>query len=145
MFEGYSYNRRDETATPLCGTHRQPTKNALLTKAQLGCVRGTSYDLPEDFGFTYGMANVRAAGGPSSPATANHAVASAHARARRCLCCAAAAAAVMDYCCSHLVPAWAVWALLADCRLVRRGWMWRGRARVQWPSSRGIAGSGSAS
>jgi hypothetical protein len=59
MFEGYSHNRRDETATPICGTHRLNTKNALLQKAQLGCVRGTSYDLPADFQYTYGMAMVR--------------------------------------------------------------------------------------
>eukprot|EP00967_Tisochrysis_lutea_P011312 scaffold12784_cov31-Tisochrysis_lutea.AAC.1 len=59
MFEGYSHNRRDETATPLCGTHRVGTKNALLQKPQLGCVRGSSYELPEDFQYTYGMAMVR--------------------------------------------------------------------------------------
>jgi len=63
MFEGYSHNRRDNTLTPLCGTHRIETKgsrvNPLLQKPQVGCVRTTSYDLPPDFQFTYGMEMVR--------------------------------------------------------------------------------------
>ena len=44
----YSHDRRDETATPLCGAHRPlaVTKNALLVQPQLGCVRKTVYDLP---------------------------------------------------------------------------------------------------
>jgi len=55
--EGYSHNRRDATMTPLCGSHRVDTKNSLLQKSNLGCVRTTSYDLPQDFSFTFGMAN----------------------------------------------------------------------------------------
>ena len=44
----YSHDRRDETATPLCGAHRPQAdhKNALLIKTQLGTVRATVYDLP---------------------------------------------------------------------------------------------------
>eukprot|EP00312_Isochrysidales_sp_CCMP1244_P005095 CAMPEP_0196686328 /NCGR_PEP_ID=MMETSP1090-20130531/12416_1 /TAXON_ID=37098 /ORGANISM="Isochrysis sp, Strain CCMP1244" /LENGTH=231 /DNA_ID=CAMNT_0042024921 /DNA_START=42 /DNA_END=737 /DNA_ORIENTATION=+ len=55
--EGYSHNRRDATMTPLCGSHRVDTKNSLLQKSNLGCVRTTPYDLPQDFSFTFGMAN----------------------------------------------------------------------------------------
>merc|ERR1719198_696676 len=42
----YSHDRRDETATPLCGAHRPNTKNPLLVKPLLGCVKSTCYDLP---------------------------------------------------------------------------------------------------
>ena len=57
----YSHDRRDATATPLCGAHRGTRANPLLTKTQLGSVKATSYDLPADFQFTYGMQQVAAA------------------------------------------------------------------------------------
>lgn len=56
---GYSHDRRDETATPLVGAHRCPKGNPLLVKPQLGSVKSTAYDLPENFQFTYGMAQER--------------------------------------------------------------------------------------
>lgn len=43
---GYSHDKRDETATPLCGAHRPNKTNPLLIKPLLGCVRATVYDLP---------------------------------------------------------------------------------------------------
>ena len=43
---GYSHDRRDETATPLCGAHRPNKTNPLLIKPALGNVKGTVYDLP---------------------------------------------------------------------------------------------------
>lgn len=55
----YSHDRRDATATPLCGAHRGTRANPLLTKTQLGSVKATSYDLPADFQFTYGMQQPR--------------------------------------------------------------------------------------
>mmetsp|Transcript_21023 Transcript_21023/g.44346 ORF Transcript_21023/g.44346 Transcript_21023/m.44346 type:complete len:237 (-) Transcript_21023:181-891(-) len=57
----YSHNRRDQTATPLCGAHRPDAAkaNPLLVKPQLGAVKGTTYDLPKDFQFTYGMKQER--------------------------------------------------------------------------------------
>lgn len=55
---GYSHDRRDETATPLCGAHRNTGKNALLIKPQLGTVRATTYDLPKDFEHEYGLPQV---------------------------------------------------------------------------------------
>ena len=58
----YSHDRRDATATPLCGAHRGTRANPLLTKTQLGSVKATSYDLPADFQFTYGMQQVRSCG-----------------------------------------------------------------------------------
>ena len=45
-FNGYSHDRRDETATPLCGAHRVNTTNPLLQKSALGCVQPTVYNLP---------------------------------------------------------------------------------------------------
>jgi len=55
----YSHDRRDATATPLCGAHRQPKGNPLLVKPQLGTVKATAYDLPNDFAFTFGMRQER--------------------------------------------------------------------------------------
>jgi|EP00908_Phaeocystis_cordata_P018812 hypothetical protein len=55
----YSHDRRDETATPLCGAHRPNKSNPLLTKTQLGTVKATTYDLPPDFQHSYGLAQVR--------------------------------------------------------------------------------------
>jgi len=43
---GYSHDRRDETATPLCGAHRPNKTNPLLIKPALGNVKATVYDLP---------------------------------------------------------------------------------------------------
>lgn len=43
---GYSHDRRDETATPLCGAHRPNKTNPLLIKPLLGSVKATVYDLP---------------------------------------------------------------------------------------------------
>jgi len=58
---GYSFQRRDETATPLCGAHRiaSHAKNPLLVKTQLGAVKATTYDLPTDFQFEYGLRQER--------------------------------------------------------------------------------------
>ena len=58
---GYSFQRRDETATPLCGAHRiaSHAKNPLLVKAQLGAVKATTYSLPEDFQHEYGLRQER--------------------------------------------------------------------------------------
>lgn len=42
----YSHDRRDETATPLCGAHRPNKSNPLLVKPLLGSVKATMYDLP---------------------------------------------------------------------------------------------------
>ena len=56
---GYSHDRRDLTATPLCGAHRATGKNALLVKPLLGAVKATTYDLPKDFSHEYGLAQVR--------------------------------------------------------------------------------------
>ena len=36
-----------------------PKSNPLLVKSQLGTVKSTSYDLPTDFQFTYGMRQVQ--------------------------------------------------------------------------------------
>ena len=52
---GYSHDRVDRAATPLCGAHRGAKGNPLLIKPQLGAVKGTAYDLPSDFQFTYGL------------------------------------------------------------------------------------------
>jgi len=56
---GYSHDRRDQTATPLCGAHRQTGKNALLIKPLLGSVKATTYDLPKEFEHEYGLEQVR--------------------------------------------------------------------------------------
>ena len=59
---GYSHDRRDETATPLCGAHRPNTTNALLIKPVLGCVKATVYDLPSagnNLQHEYGLPQVR--------------------------------------------------------------------------------------
>ena len=56
---GYSHDRRDLTATPLCGAHRATGKNALLIKPLLGSVKATCYDLPKDFEHEYGLEQVR--------------------------------------------------------------------------------------
>ena len=42
---GYSFQRRDETATPLCGAHRiaSHAKNPLLVKAQPSAVKATTF------------------------------------------------------------------------------------------------------
>jgi len=62
----YSHERRDETATPLCGAHRSggtifPHKNALLVKPQLGTVKATCYDLPSkaNLQHEYGLPQMR--------------------------------------------------------------------------------------
>lgn len=55
----YSHDRRDETATPMCGAHRGNRANPLLTKTQLGGVKATSYDLPSNFQYTYGKQQPR--------------------------------------------------------------------------------------
>ena len=41
----YSHDKRD-VGTPLCGAPRPNTKNPLLVKPNLGCVKQTCYDLP---------------------------------------------------------------------------------------------------
>jgi len=55
MTAGYSFERKDAGATPLCGAHRPVKGNPLLIKSQLGAVKASAYDLPKDFGFTYGL------------------------------------------------------------------------------------------
>lgn len=58
----YSHDRRDETATPLCGAHRPNKTNPLLIKPLLGCVKATVYDLPSAAGnlqHEYGLPQVR--------------------------------------------------------------------------------------
>jgi len=59
----YSHDMRDELATPLCGTFRDegPKYNTLLTKAQLGTVKPTTWDLPSqnNFQHMYGLEQVR--------------------------------------------------------------------------------------
>jgi len=59
----YSHDVRDELATPLCGTFRDegPKYNTLLTKAQLGTVKPTTYSLPSkgNFQHMYGLEQVR--------------------------------------------------------------------------------------
>lgn len=55
----YSHDRRDETATPLCGAHRPNKTNPLLTKTQLGTVKATTYELPTSFQHSYGLVQVR--------------------------------------------------------------------------------------
>ena len=57
--EGYSHDRRDETATPLCGAHRKTRTNPLLLKPQLSAVKGSTYSLPADFQHEYGLPQVR--------------------------------------------------------------------------------------
>jgi hypothetical protein len=57
--EGYSHSRRDETATPLCGAHRNKGTNPLLIKPQLGSVKASTFALPPDFNHTYGLEQVR--------------------------------------------------------------------------------------
>ena len=59
---GYSHDRRDETATPLCGAHRPNKTNPLLIKPLLGCVKATVYDLPSqgnNLQHEYGLPQVR--------------------------------------------------------------------------------------
>jgi hypothetical protein len=58
---GYSHDRRDEMSTPLCGAHRPNKTNPLLIKPQLGCVKGTVYDLPSkaDLQHEYGLRQER--------------------------------------------------------------------------------------
>jgi len=59
----YSHDLRDDPEAPLCGTFRPsgPKVNTLLTKANLGCVKMTTYDLPSvtDFQHEYGLRQVR--------------------------------------------------------------------------------------
>lgn len=55
----YSHDRRDETATPLCGAHRKNKTNPLLSRTTLGTVKATTYDLPPDFQHAYGLVQVR--------------------------------------------------------------------------------------
>jgi len=59
----YSHDMRDELATPLCGTFRAegPKYNTLLTKAQLGTVKPTTYKLPSENNIQheYGLEQVR--------------------------------------------------------------------------------------
>jgi len=59
----YSHDKRDELDTPLCGTFREagPKYNTLLTKAQLGTVKPTTYNLPSatNFQHVYGLEQVR--------------------------------------------------------------------------------------
>jgi len=56
---GYSHDRRDLTATPLCGAHRNKGTNSLLIKPLLGAVKASTYDLPKDFEHEYGLVQVR--------------------------------------------------------------------------------------
>jgi hypothetical protein len=56
---GYSHDRRDLTATPLCGAHRNKGTNALLIKPLLGSVKASTYDLPHSFEHEYGLKQVR--------------------------------------------------------------------------------------
>ena len=55
----YSHDRRDETATPLCGAHRKNKTNPLLSRTTLGTVKATTYDLPPSFQHAYGLVQVR--------------------------------------------------------------------------------------
>jgi len=56
---GYSHDRRDLTATPLCGAHRNKGTNPLLIKPMLGSVKASTYDLPPDFEHEYGLKQMR--------------------------------------------------------------------------------------
>jgi len=59
MEDGYSHDRRDETATPLCGAHRKNKTNPLLIKPSLGQVKPTTYNLPSNFQHEYGLKQER--------------------------------------------------------------------------------------
>ena len=58
---GYSHDRRDDMATPLCGAHRPNKTNPLLQKPLLGCVKPTVYDLPSknNLQHEYGLTQLR--------------------------------------------------------------------------------------
>jgi len=59
----YSHDVRDELDAPLCGSFREegPKYNTLLTKAQLGTVKPTTWSLPSSTNFQhmYGLEQVR--------------------------------------------------------------------------------------
>ena len=56
----YSHALRDELATPLAGKRGvKDSKNPLLFKPQLGLVKATAYNLPDDFTHSFGKPNIR--------------------------------------------------------------------------------------